>query len=55
MGIQANVNSGDRHIMFHVRGINGFVPNAQLVYKAGCATGDYHGQMNSANFEKWVV
>jgi transposase len=26
----------------------------ELVYKAGKATGDYHGQMNSDNFEKWV-
>jgi transposase len=24
------------------------------VYKAGKATGNYHGQMNSDNFEKWV-
>jgi transposase len=24
------------------------------VYKAGKATGDYNGQMNSDNFEKWV-
>jgi hypothetical protein len=55
MGIQANVNSGNRLIMLHVGGINGFVPNAQLVYKAGSATGNYHGQMNSANFENWVV
>jgi hypothetical protein len=35
--------------------ISGFVPNAQLVFKAVCIMGDYHGQMNSANFEKWVV
>jgi transposase len=55
MGIQTNVNSGNRLIMLHVGGINGFVPNSQLVYKAGSVAGDYHGQMNSANFEKWVV
>jgi hypothetical protein len=55
MGIQMNVNSGNRLIMLHVGGINGFVPNSHLVYRAGSATGDYHGQMNSANFEKWVV
>jgi hypothetical protein len=24
------------------------------VYKAGKAKGDYHGKMNSDNFEKWV-
>lgn len=27
----------------------------QNIYKAGSAMGDYHGQMNAANFEKWVV
>jgi hypothetical protein len=26
----------------------------ELVYKAGTATGDYHGQMNSSKFQKWV-
>jgi hypothetical protein len=30
------------------------VHNAVLVYKAGVATGDYHGQKNGTNFEKWV-
>jgi hypothetical protein len=55
MGIQANVNSVNRLITLHVGGINGFVPNAQLVYKAGSATGYYHDQIKSANFEKWVV
>jgi hypothetical protein len=44
MGIQMNVNSENRLIMLHVGGINGFLPNSQLVYKAGSATGDYHGQ-----------
>jgi hypothetical protein len=28
MGVQANENSGNRLIMLHVRGINGFLPNA---------------------------
>jgi hypothetical protein len=26
-----------------------------LMYKAGTTTGDYHGQMNSGNFEKWIT
>jgi hypothetical protein len=41
--------------MLHVGGINGFLPNAALIYMAGSATGDYHGQMNAENFEKWAV
>ena len=24
-----------------------------LIYKAGLEAGDYHGQMNATNFEKW--
>jgi hypothetical protein len=31
MGVQANVNPGNRLIMLHVGGINGFLPNAALV------------------------
>jgi hypothetical protein len=54
-GYQANVNSGSRLIMLHVACRNGFVPNTELVYKAGSATGDYCGQMSSADFETWVV
>jgi hypothetical protein len=42
-------------IMLHVGGINDFVHNAKSVYKAWSATGDYHGQMNSADSEKWVI
>jgi hypothetical protein len=26
----------------------------ELLYKAGMANGNYHGQMDSSNFEKWV-
>jgi hypothetical protein len=36
-------------------GINGFLRNAALNYKAGSAMGEYHGQINAANFEKWAV
>jgi hypothetical protein len=41
--------------MLHVGGINRFLPNAALIYKAGSATGDYHGQLTAANFNKWAV
>lgn len=30
------------------------MPNAALIFKAGQATGDYHGQMNKENFTKWL-
>jgi hypothetical protein len=55
MGVQVSVNSGNRLIRLHIGGINGFLPNAALIYKAGSATGDCRGQMNAANFEKWAV
>jgi hypothetical protein len=48
--VSSECDSGDRLIMLQVGGIN-----AQLVFRPGSSTGDYHGQMNSANFEKWVV
>lgn len=28
---------------------------AGLIFKAGLATGDYHGQMNEGNFMKWLT
>lgn len=33
---------------------NGFITGAHLVFRAGLATGDYHGQMNAENYEKWM-
>ncbi|GBM36876.1 hypothetical protein AVEN_82860-1 [Araneus ventricosus] len=33
----------------------GFIPGAQLVYKASTKSGDYHRQMNYEKFEKWVL
>ena len=30
-----------------------FFLRAHLIYKARSKTGDYHGQMNATNFEKW--
>jgi hypothetical protein len=48
------VNAKNRLIIFHVDIINGFLQNAELIYKAGKSTDDYHGQMNDVNFEKWV-
>jgi hypothetical protein len=53
-GIQKNYNTGNRLILLHAGSENDFLHNAMLVYKAGEATGNYHGQMNGTNFEKWV-
>jgi transposase len=52
VGITTNVNASKRLIVVHLGGSGGFVEGCELVYKAGKATGDYHGQMNSDNCEK---
>ena len=54
IGVQTTVHAGNRLIVVHAGSVNGFVENALLAYKAGSASGDYHGQMNGDNFEKWV-
>ncbi|XP_045174542.2 uncharacterized protein LOC123535853 [Mercenaria mercenaria] len=53
-GVAAPFNKGQRLIVVHAGGQNGFVPGAELVFKANCATGDYHHEMNGPNFEKWL-
>ncbi|XP_055928589.1 uncharacterized protein LOC129959724 [Argiope bruennichi] len=52
---EINVNSKNRLIIVHAGSSTGFIPGAQLIYKASTKTGDYHGQMNYENFEKWVL
>jgi hypothetical protein len=41
--------------MLHVDGRNGFLHNAQLIYIARLATGNYHAHMYVTNFEKSVA
>jgi hypothetical protein len=41
-----------RLIIVHTGSSNGFLEGAGLVFRAGTASGDYHGQMNSDNFEE---
>jgi transposase len=38
----------------HIGSSNGFLEGAGLVFRAGTASGDYHGQMNADNIEKWL-
>jgi hypothetical protein len=53
-GITTFVNASNRLIVVHLGGSGGFVEGCELVYKASKATGDYHGQTHSDNFEKWM-
>jgi hypothetical protein len=38
----------------HIGSKNGFLEGAELIFKVRTANADYHGQMNSVNFEKWL-
>lgn len=54
-GILSNHSSSNRLIVVHIGSDDGFVPGAGLIFKSGTTSGDYHGQMNGTNFEKWVT
>ncbi|XP_050302718.1 uncharacterized protein LOC126740645 [Anthonomus grandis grandis] len=54
-GVISNIGSTGRLIIVHAGSVNGFVDNACLIFKAGLATGDYHGQMNKENFTRWLT
>jgi hypothetical protein len=54
VGVLVDVNAKNRLIILLVGSINGFFQNAELIYKVENSTGDYHGQMNHLNFEKWA-
>jgi hypothetical protein len=54
IGIITNANASNKLTVVNLGGSGGFVEGCELVYKAGKATGDYHGQINSNNFEKLV-
>lgn len=54
-GVVHGIRSSSRLIVVHAGSESGFVPGAALVFRSGLATGDYHGQMNRDNFEKWLL
>lgn len=45
---------GERLIVLHVGNEYGFLDGAGLVFRTTGKLADYHGDMNSENFEKWV-
>nr|XP_042912462.1 uncharacterized protein LOC122272631 [Parasteatoda tepidariorum] len=55
VGIIIKDSAGYRLIVVHAGSESGFIPNAGLIFRAGSASGDYHGQMNFENFEKWII
>lgn len=47
-------SKGERLIIVHAGCEKSFINDASLVFKSKSATGDYHHEMNSENFMKWV-
>ncbi|KAJ0178247.1 hypothetical protein K1T71_006070 [Dendrolimus kikuchii] len=55
VGVRKNDNPGRRCIIVHAGSELGFVDNALLMFKVDTKIGDYHDQMNSENFTKWLI
>ena len=53
-GLLSPMSKGKRLIIVHAGGEQGFVPNAYIRFKSHQTTGDYHSDMNYANYEKWL-
>ena len=53
-GLKKKVTKGQKLIIIHAGGENGFVIGANLTWKSTLSTGDYHDEMNYSNFRKWV-
>lgn len=53
-GLLSPISKGKRLIIVHAGGEQGFVPNAYIRFKSHQTTGDYHSDMNYANYEKWL-
>jgi transposase len=53
--IQKPTGKGERLIIINAISLEGWVDGAKLVFQAKRKTGDYHGQMNAALFQKWFT
>lgn len=53
-GVLTNTSSSNRLIIVHAGTQDGFLNGSLLIFKAGKSSGDYHGQMNAENFQKWI-
>ena len=52
-GVRKPSGKGNRLIILHAGGENGWVNSADLVFQSKKATGDYHDDMTVAHFEEW--
>lgn len=53
-GVYRSERSGQRHIIVHAGGSNGFIDNGLLIFKSKSKSGDYHDDMNHTNFMQWL-
>lgn len=53
-GLFANMSKGQRLIIIHAGWEKGFLPGCLLMFKSGTKSGDYHSEMNSGNYGKWL-
>lgn len=49
-----NISKGKRYVIVHAGSESGFVDNAFLIFGSKSKSADYHDDMNSTNFSKWV-
>ena len=52
-GVCKPSGKGNRLIILHAGGENGWVNSADLVFQSKKVTGDYHDEMTAAYFEEW--
>lgn len=53
-GVHTPISKGERLIIIHAGGENGFIPNAFTCWKASSHSGDYHDNVNGEIFMKWM-
>lgn len=54
-GLFVSESAGSRWIIVHAGTENGFINNALLIFKSQSKSSDYHDDMNSTNFLKWMT
>ena len=52
-GMRKPTGKGNRLIILHAGGEDGWIEGADLVFQSKKATGDYHDEMNSERFKEW--
>jgi transposase len=52
--VHVPVAMGRKLIIVHAGGEAGFVPNALLIFKSNSRTGDYHDEMTSEKYTRWL-